>query len=92
MSLTVVITTVRLKHMVVQRGLSTQYHYNSCTNMEGLKKPANSEPPSRVFFKSYEGKGTVLDFRHIGSHARMYDRSKTFRKLQTVIKPPLPVK
>ena len=81
MSLTVVITTVRLKHMVVQRGLSTQYHYNSCTTMEGLKKPAKSEPPRGVFFKSYEGKGTVQDFRHIGSHARMYDRSKTFRKL-----------
>lgn len=92
MSLTVVITTVRLKQMVVQRGLSTQYHYNSCTTMEGLKKPAKSEPPRRVVFKSYEGKGTVQDFRHIGSHARMYDRSKTFRKLQTVIKPPLPVK
>ena len=24
--------------------------------MEGLKKPAKSEPPRRVFFKSYEGK------------------------------------
>ena len=57
--------------------------------MERLKKPAKSEPPSRVFFNNYEGKGTVQDFRHIGNHARMYDRSKTFRKLQTAIKPPL---
>ncbi|RMX48689.1 hypothetical protein pdam_00014335, partial [Pocillopora damicornis] len=62
MSLTVVITTVRLKHMVVQRGLSTQYHYNSCTTMERLKKPAKSEPPSRL--QGGASHGTPVLFAH----------------------------